>query len=299
MNTNNIIGGLMTARLNLSLGCRQSSKLKEETIKASVDAGAMSLDSRGNAVPTGSISVNAKLWRGSDKVMGLQKKFVAVQSNFKSMTLPWGEGVRIFRAERINDIYRSVRQMIDDTDPMIEDIVKNYDAEAESAMVALGKAGRSDNYPQTGESFRDGIVRQFHVDTLSQSNKIVDLVGGELGTHLAREHEEQLRRSIGEAQQDAADRLADVLQRLINISDPSKDSTRVTNSLFEDIEEITTNMRDILLFPNPALERMADTVKNSLSHLKREDLAKNKDLRHSLHGTAKSMAQMLGNIPIV
>lgn len=299
MNTNKVIGGLMTARLNLSIGCPQSSKLKDETIKASIDAGAMTVDARGQAIPTGSISVSAKLWQGSEKVIALQRRFTHVQAGFKSMTLPWGDGVRIFRADRIDAIYRTVRQMIDDTNPMIDDIVQNYAAEAEAALVALGKAGKPEHYPPTGEKFRDGIIRQFHVDTLSPSSKIVELVGGPLGQDLAQDHEEALRKSIGEAQQDAADRLAGVLDRLINVCDPTKDQTRVTESLFEDLSEITTNLKDILLFPNPELERMADKVKAHMATVDRKTLAKNKHLRSSIHATAKSMASVLSQIPIV
>lgn len=295
MNTQDIVGGLLTAKLQLSIGCPQSKKLKEASVKACLDAGAVNSD--GSA--TNAIGVSAKLWSGSEKVTGLQKKFVCINRGFDALTLPWSKGVRIFRSDRAQQVHSTVQNMIDETNGLIDEIVDNYATEVELAVMALGREGRIDNYPDTGEEFRGGVMRRLCVDTLAASNKIVELVGGQLGLKLAREHEEQLRNSIGEAQRDAADRLHDVLRRFADVCDPSKDRTRVTDSLFEDLKSITTNVGQLLLFPNPKLEEFALDVKNRMSRFTREDISKHKHMKDAAHREASSMINTLMTIPIV
>lgn len=279
----------MTARLQLSIGCRQSVKLDNVTAKVRVDAGATD----------GSINVNARIWAGSTKVVALQRKFVEVNSAFKTQTLPWSEGVRIFRADRVHSIYQLVGDLIRSTDPLIEDIVKNYDTELEAAVTALGKEGNSENYPETGEAFRSGVVRRFNVDTIGSSNKLMEMVGGALGNHLAREHEEALRQSIGQAQQDAADRMIKVLERFVLVCDPNKAKTRITNSLFEDLQEITRGLNDLLLFPNQQLEMLNAQIQDTLGRMTRDDVAENPAIKAQAYHTAQQMVRTLSGLTIV
>lgn len=295
MNTQDIIGGLLTAKLQLSIGCRQSMKLKEASVKACIDAGAVSAD----GTATNAIGVSAKLWVGSEKVTKLQKHFININRTFDAITLPWSKGVRIFRSDRAQQVHGMIQNMIDETGGLIDEIVNNYADEVDAAVMALGREGRADNYPDTGEEFRRGIVRRLCVDTLASSDKIVELVGGQLGIELARDHEDNLKNSIGAAQTDAADRLHDVLRRFVEVCDPAKERTRVTESLFEDLQSITSNVSDLLLFPNPKLEAFAKDMKDRMSRFSRDGISKNKHEKDAAHREAASMLGVLGSIPIV
>lgn len=295
MSTNNIIGGLLIAQVRVSLGCRQTRKLQESTAKASEQAGAV--DASGN--PTGAISVNGRLWRGSPSVMALQKQIIAIHRGFDSLTLPWSRGWRIFRADRMPDISDRTNEMFRNLDAMIEDVVVNYDTELQKALRALGSEGRREDYPKDGREFESGIVRRIDVDTLGTSDRLADLVGGALGQQLASEHAERLNESIGQAQQEAADRLAQVLHRFVETCDPSKERTRVTASLFQDMADVTSNMGKILLFPNPNLEHLAKVVHERLSRINRDDLSDSRELRQATHQEAKQLLDVLSKIPIV
>lgn len=292
----------MTARLQLSIGCAQSRKLKNATRVAAINAGAVK-HVGGELVETGSISVQAKLWHGSDRVMRLCRTFASIQSGFKQLTLPWGEGIRIFKADRIHSINDSIRQSIDRTDELLDDIANNYESERDAALLALGVEGDEQNYPANGQLFRDGVVRRFYFDTISPSNKLIEMVGGQLGDHIAREHEDRLRGAIVEAQQAAADQLADIIRRFIDVCDPAKKRTRVTNDLFADLQSVTdgltSGINNILLVPNPQLERLASEVRASLTSYDREALAEDKDARSVVHRQASDLLNVLGSIPIV
>lgn len=295
MNTNNIIGGLLIAQVRVSLGCRQSRKLQDATSEASRVAGAV--DAAGN--PTGAIAVSGRLWRGSPAVMALQKQMLAIHAGFDSLTLPWGKGWRIFKAERMPEISTRTSEMFRNLDAMIEDVVVNYQAELSKALKALGTEGRLEDYPKDGQQFEDGIVRKLEVDTLGTSERLADMVGGALGKQLAAEHADRLSESIGQAQQEAADRLASVLGRFVQTCDPSKDRTRVTNSLFEDLAEVTTNIGKILIIPNPNLEHLAKVVSDRLGQINRKNLAESPELRQSVHQEANNLLSVLNQMAIV
>jgi len=285
---NQILTSLMTGKLKLCLGCRQSMKLKGATAKIIKESEAES----------GSIGVSAKLWSGSKKVTALARAFTAANISFNSITLPWSDGVRIFKSWRIDGIYRIVRELIATTDPLIADIVSNYDVEKESAVIGLGHEGNSNNYPISGVEFEGLIVRRFNVDTIGTSNAILELVGGALGEQLSREHEQSLRDSIGQAQGQAAERLVSVLRRMVAVCDPNKGRTRVTDSLINDLREVTTNLSQVLLFPNDELEMLNDQIIQTLGDVTRDQLADNPTVKLNVYNTAKQMADAISSLTV-
>ena len=289
MNPNEVIGGLMTGSINLTLGCGQSRKLKDVQNRVNMETGAMS----------GSITVSGKLWEGSKRVKALMKHFTDIKRGFDSYSLPWSKGVRIFKVDRIENVYQYVNDMMATVDPMVDAIVNNYDNEREDAVTALGSEGRLSNYPSDGYAFKSGIVKRFVVDTIGASHKLLEMVGGALGNHLAREHEQALRESIGQSQQDAADRLADILARFVDVCDPGKERTRVTESLFKDFKQLTEALPDLLLFPNPKLFALNERIKLEMAGITKDELSESREARAAVHAKAKTLIDAIGLIPMV
>lgn len=296
MNTQQIIGSVLTGSLKLSIGCRQSRTLKDATAKVSKDLNAVT--AAGD--PTGSINVNVKLWKGAPTVMKLQKKFTEISHGFDAVTLPWSKGIRIFRANQTPTITSMVNTMLAESDSIIDEIAKDYTAEVESALMAAGSEVTIEDYPETADEFRKAIVRRLDVQPLGESNRIVQMVGTGLGHKLAEQYEQQLKESIGQAQQEAANRLGEILDRFMIVCDPNKDRTRVTDVLFSDMLEVTSGISSVLLWPNPQLEDLATKIKQRLSLFNKEEISKNKNgERAAAYREASAMKSMLNNIPIV
>jgi len=289
MNPNEVIGGLMTGKLELSIGCGQSRQLKGLQQRVNTEAG----------TTRKTIKVSGKLWEGSDKVKALTIHFTQLKRTFALATTPWVEGIRVFKSTRIEEIYSLSNELIATIKPMVDDIVNNYDTERQDAYTEMGAEGRMDHYPASGEEFRNGIIQNFRVDTLGSSNAIIQVVGGALGVHLAREHEAELRETLGKSQQEVADRVVGILTRFMDVCDPGKDRTRVTDSLFDDFKQLTATLPDLLLFPNPSLVAFNERIKMEMGNVSQEELSKDKHARAAVHAQAKDLIAAFSAIPMV
>jgi len=288
----NIIAGLLTGRVECTLGCGQSKKLKEASRDASVSLGAV--DPFGK--PNGSVDVSAKLWNTAPRVKRLILDMANIRPAAQDMALPWVEKAIIFRVARAQEIKRRVDALMDGLTPRIDDIELNFDEEVRAAMAGYPGGAERDFYPLDGQDFRSGIVRKFVVSAVPSSSAIIQLLGEDVGTSLAAEREDDMRQNLAKSQAVVVARLHAAMERIVAACDPGKDRVRITQGLLGDMNELMDTVPNLLLIPDPKIEDLASDIRLAFSGISREDLAEDKGARASAHTLAKSFASTLAAI---
>ena len=192
----------------------------------------------------------------------INSKANAIRTFHYKHTLPWGnKGQHLLPAKRFFDYRQGINQLRSEFNDEVQKFLDRYEHWVDEARNRLGSLFDPTDYPTSKE-----LSARFGVD--------LDILpvptSGDFRVEVANEERQELITQIEAASQERQananracyDRVRDVLQRMKQQCVPGK--TRITDSLVDDVRELTNVLDDLNVNDDPELIRINQEIRRDL-----------------------------------
>lgn len=301
-----IIGGVITGHLTIKIGSQQTAVMRNAGKIVAAATGTATASGESN----GAMKVVAKLWTGSKKVTALIQQIATAKRIIKSTTLPWKKGEVIFKASRAEEIDKLTSELFAGLDMVIAGVDNMelsdgsiaggaYEGEVNDALIWLGTEGKRDLFPETFAEFKGLITKSFPCSALATSDKLADLVGGALGQKMAMDQKLRMEDEFAESQGDAILRIKEWLERMQGVCDPGRDKSCIRQELFDDLNGLITNIPQLLLYPDPEITGLVNTLEVYFGGFTKDGLSESKTERSEAYERATETLNSLAECGLV
>lgn len=226
-----------------------------------------------------SVSVAKKLWHGP--------RFTAVAGFARSMEA-WlsTTGVRykttiLVKTDRAIDVVQEANAKISTFEHLCDEFAANYADEMTMNRTKLGAMFDWNLYPNSAAEARAQFKAKLLPCPITHSDSVARLIVGEVGNRLAAEMQEAHEAELARASERVLEESGAILERLLHVCE--KDGqTRITNSLFDDIESFIRNAEARLINPDQRVTNIVAHLRSAIGTYTRTDLAKNKSARSTV-----------------
>ena len=222
---------------------------------------------------------------------GIARKASAIRAFHYSRTLPWGNnGQRLLPAKFFLDYRNELLQHRNEFNLLVDSFVQNYPRLVQDARLQLGTLYDPDEYPSP-EKVRLAFGVSFEIFPIPTSGDFRVEVANEERSAIAAQIEEATLARQSSATRACYVRVREVLERMKNQCVAGK--TRITDSLVEDVRDLTNVLDDLNLAGDPELTRVNEEIRRGLL-FQAEDLRSSPALRQMAGDRA---SELLNSIP--
>ena len=282
MTRNAIAGRAMLVSLNLRAwtGVVKEKKIVAEAVKA-------------HGAAEGSVKGRKSLIDGT-ALAGIQKVGTEARTYYYTMTLPWGEGIRILPTKAYLPFAKEMDRLRSKYDEAVRDFLRDYPDHVSQAKVLLNGLFDPNEYPHP-----DDMARRFSFDIRKSpmpdaADFRVDL-GDDVVAMIRSEITDQVNDSVQMAVRDLWERLhAGVARMSERLSTYGRDENgklngRIHETLVENLRELVDLLPTLNLTADPGLDRMAREVSERLCRIGAQDLREDDIVRAEVAKDAKAI----------
>ena len=237
---------------------------------------------------------NKQLLREAEKLEALRSLSGQIRQYFYKISLPWSdEGYRLLPAHFYFELTTKMREFEQAFAQQVEEFLAVYPSYIEQVRPELNGLFQEDDYPST-DKLRNKFGVKLEVLPIPSGNDFRVTLSEEEQARVAREIDENVRKSLQRGTEDLWDRLKSVVAHMVErLNEPE---SRFHASLVTNIGQLVDLLPRLNVNQDEELNRFAQEIRNRLCGFTAHDLKKNEILRAA---TANDAAQILTEMDAV
>lgn len=205
--------------------------------------------------------VHKSLLPGCKELDAVHKYSTDIRAFLYKNSLPWADGVQIIRTSAFIEFTQRIEAMRSRWHELVNEFVELYPQRVKDAKFSLGTMYDLTDYPQKFELREKFSIDVRYMPVPDAADWRVD-VGDDALSSLRESIERQVRDSQGVAMKEAWSRLYNVVEKAHErLSQPS---AVFRDSLIENAVELCDMLPSLNIANDPELERMRQTIENTL-----------------------------------
>lgn len=226
-----------------------------------------------------------------DALEPISRKASAIRNFHYKRTLPWGNnGQRLLPAKFFMDYRTELIQHRNEFDRLVDDFINRYPQLVQDARIQLGTLYDPSEYPEQS-LVRASFGVEFEIFPIPTAGDFRVEVANEERSAIAAQIETATLARQEVATRSCYVRVREVLERMKQQCVPGK--TRITDSLVEDVRDLTNVLDDLNIAGDPELARVNEGIRRGLL-FQVEDLRNSPTLRQMAGDRA---SELLNSIP--
>jgi len=237
---------------------------------------------------------NKQLLREAERLESLRSLSGQIRQYFYKITLPWSdEGYRLLPAHFYFELTAKMREFEQAFTQQVEEFLAVYPSYIEQVRPELNGLFREEDYPST-DKLRNKFGVKLEVLPIPSGNDFRVTLSEEEQARVAREIDENVRRSLQKGTEDLWTRLKGVVAHMVErLNEPE---SRFHASLVTNIGELVELLPRLNVNQDEELNRFAGEIRDRLCGFTARDLKKNEILRAA---TVNDAAEILTKMDAV
>jgi hypothetical protein len=234
---------------------------------------------------------NKRLLADGTKLEAIHNLAGQIRNYFYKITLPWSdEGSRILSADLYFEFTEKVREFEYEFWKAVDDFLAEYPEYIEAARTHLNTLFCEEDYP-TIEKIREKFAIKLEILPIPIGEDFRVQLSEEQKEIIAHEIDSKVRQSLEDGTRHLWHRMYEVVSHFsAPLSDPD---ARLFESVFEKVEEMASLLPKLNINNDPALNDLAQQIKNQLCQNSVDALRRDKVLRADTAAKASSLVKQM------